>query len=232
LGRTCQRRRQVAAAHGERLLSTPNNRVSFALTLDGLSSIDSTDKLTGSLADRSQDETYLGSLLFTRGVSGTRVVRQRETASICGQRFDGFGSSTDAYPHAYLTAACAVGITKGDVDRFLATLVKSLAAFKLAREKNARKMASAVSSHVRLHSADADADAGADADADAGADAGAASGTDAESAAKSFFDENIDFGTVVRLDAVAADLKANVVLGAAFGAFDAADGKKTPSSLL
>jgi len=56
-----------------------------------------------------------------------------------GVTLRGFGSSFDAYPHAYLTAACALGTTKCDVDRFAGILDKSLTAFKQRREKERRK---------------------------------------------------------------------------------------------
>lgn len=68
--------------------------------------------------------TYFGSMLFTRCVSGTRVVPVHETKEICGHRFRGYGSSTNEYPYSYLTAACAIGLTKAEMDEFFTRLDK------------------------------------------------------------------------------------------------------------
>jgi O-phospho-L-seryl-tRNASec:L-selenocysteinyl-tRNA synthase len=121
---------EICAEHGERMLSTPSNRISFGVTLDTFTSMDS--------SDRSMDQTYLGSMLFTRCVSGTRVIRKGETNTICGHSFQGFGSSIDDYPHTYMTAACAIGVTKEEIDRFIGVLDKSMKAFrtKAAKKKN------------------------------------------------------------------------------------------------
>jgi len=116
---------EVAAKHNERVLSSPNNRISFGMTLDSFAG--------------DGDETYLGSMLFTRSVSGTRVVPQGVASSVCGMAFAGFGSSHPAYPHAYLTAAAAIGGTRAEVDRFVDTLDKTMAAFKQKRAKEAAK---------------------------------------------------------------------------------------------
>ena len=64
-----------------------------------------------------RDVTYFGSMLFSRGVSGTRVVSQRGTKSIGPHSFVGYGSHCDRYPVPYITAACSVGLTKADVAR-------------------------------------------------------------------------------------------------------------------
>lgn len=68
--------------------------------------------------------TQLGSQLFLRCVSGTRVVSCHETKAICGHSFKGWGSHHDAYPTAYLTAAATIGMTAVDVQQFLARLAK------------------------------------------------------------------------------------------------------------
>ena len=44
-------------------------------------------------------------MLFSRCVSGTRVVPRFVTKNMGGQVFCGY------YPHAYMTAACAIGVS-------------------------------------------------------------------------------------------------------------------------
>ena len=75
-------------------------------------------------------------MLFSRCVSGTRVVPRGESKTIGGQDFIGFGSSVTDYPHAYMTAACAIGVTAGEIDEFLLRLDKTLKEFKRKMTKN------------------------------------------------------------------------------------------------
>ncbi len=117
---------QVAARHGERVLETPHNSISFGVTLDGF-------------AAAGVDPSLIGSMLFTRCVSGTRVVVSGEEATICGTRLQGFGSSTDNYPYTYMTAACAIGVTRAEIDRFVDTLDKTLLEAKKKRARNAKR---------------------------------------------------------------------------------------------
>jgi len=117
---------EVAAKHNERVLSSPNNRISYGVTLDSFAG--------------EGDETYLGSMLFTRSVSGTRVVPRGKTSNICGIAYEGFGSSHPAYPHSYMTAAAAIGGTRAEVDRFVETLDKTMAAFKQKQAKEGAKV--------------------------------------------------------------------------------------------
>lgn len=86
---------------------------------------------------------FLGSMLFTRCVSGTRVVPRGQAKSVGGVNFVGYGASVSDYPHDYLTAACAVGLSPGELDEFLLRLDKALRkakedkAFRKAKEDNA-----------------------------------------------------------------------------------------------
>ncbi|KAG1656679.1 hypothetical protein FOA52_007249 [Chlamydomonas sp. UWO 241] len=61
---------------------------------------------------------------------GTRVVPRGKAQEIAGHTFVGYGSHTDAYPHVYLTAAAAIGTTKGEVDEFVARLTKAYREFQ------------------------------------------------------------------------------------------------------
>jgi O-phospho-L-seryl-tRNASec:L-selenocysteinyl-tRNA synthase len=45
---------------------------------------------------------------------------------ICGHVFQNYGSHSDNYPVAYLTASAAIGIKKEDVDLFVKRLEKVL----------------------------------------------------------------------------------------------------------
>jgi O-phospho-L-seryl-tRNASec:L-selenocysteinyl-tRNA synthase len=93
-------------------LESKNNKISIALSLTSLSS------------DRA---TMLGSMLFTRGISGCRVVSGAEVKTIDGYTFPQWGAHTDApLEHPYLTAAASLGITRPEIDRFVAKLGKVL----------------------------------------------------------------------------------------------------------
>ena len=76
--------------------------------------------------------SMLGSMLFKRGVSGTRVVAQGKVQSIAGHSFQGYGAHYNCYPHTYLTFAAALGTTRQDVDEFLKRLRTCLHEFRRA----------------------------------------------------------------------------------------------------
>lgn len=122
---------EVARKHGERLLQCPSNTISFGITLDQLARekrVDETDE--DYLKAVAKDISYFGAMLFQRCVSGTRVVPRHETKEIGGQVFQGYGSSVEGYPHAYMTAACAIGVSRAEVKEFLLRLDKTLKEFK------------------------------------------------------------------------------------------------------
>ena len=73
---------------------------------------------------------FLGSMLFKRCVSGTRVVPRGAAATVAGHAFVGYGAHTDAYPHDYLTFAAALGTTRADVDAFVGRLEACFAEFR------------------------------------------------------------------------------------------------------
>lgn len=86
---------------------------------DDVSSHQSTALLT---RDRKKPTTFLGSMLFKRAVSGTRVVARGKEQSVAGHHFTGYGAHYDAYPCDYLTFAAALGTTERDVDEFIRRL--------------------------------------------------------------------------------------------------------------
>ena len=55
-----------------------------------------------------------------------------------GHDFVGFGSSTSNYSHAYMTAACAIGVSCQELDEFFKRLDKTLKEFA-AKKKKASK---------------------------------------------------------------------------------------------
>ncbi|GFO47619.1 O-phosphoseryl-tRNA(sec) selenium transferase [Plakobranchus ocellatus] len=73
-------------------------------------------------------------MLFTRFVSGTRVVAPGNDVTISGYLFKNFGSHSNNYPCAYLTAAAAIGMKKNDVDMFISRLEKVLSKCKSSLE--------------------------------------------------------------------------------------------------
>ena len=92
---------RVAQRNGERVLVSKGNTISFALSLSGGTS--------------AEHLTEFGSMLFTRGVSGARVVPRAVEQTIAGLSFHGYGSSTAHYPCDYVTVACALGVTQSDI---------------------------------------------------------------------------------------------------------------------
>ncbi|KAL8583987.1 hypothetical protein ACOMHN_048594 [Nucella lapillus] len=111
-----------AKEHGERLLNTRGNPISMGITLTVGSNL------------KAETATEIGSKLFTRFVSGTRVVEPGKTNTISGHTFQNFGAHSDVYPYAYLTAAAAVGMTSADVNTFVSRLDKVLSKLKLTSE--------------------------------------------------------------------------------------------------
>ena len=75
-------------------------------------------------------ETYLGAMLFSRGVSGTRVVSPTEVRTIDRWRFVGYGAQCNAYPCAYITAAAAIGMTLPDVSTYCDRLDATIKEYK------------------------------------------------------------------------------------------------------
>ncbi|XP_021513420.1 O-phosphoseryl-tRNA(Sec) selenium transferase isoform X1 [Meriones unguiculatus] len=114
--------KKLAETHKERLLETPHNPISLAMTLETL--------------DGHQDKTVtqLGSMLFIRQVSGARAVPLGSVQTVSGYTFRGFMTHTDNYPCPYLNAAAAIGMKTQDVDLFIKRLDKCLTTVR--KEKN------------------------------------------------------------------------------------------------
>ncbi len=54
------------------------------------------------------------------------MVAKGKQQSVAGVRFQGYGSSHDAYPHTYLTAAAALGGSAAEADEFCLRLGKCI----------------------------------------------------------------------------------------------------------
>ena len=126
------RLKQVATKYNERVLYCPANTISFGMTLDHLvrPPHDEEDEREY-LKAIEEDLSSFGAMLFHRCVSGTRVIPRAQTKVMNrGQEFLGFGSSTDYFPHAYMTAACAIGVSQRETDEFFRRLDKCMKDYK------------------------------------------------------------------------------------------------------
>ncbi|GJQ88153.1 hypothetical protein Trydic_g13155 [Trypoxylus dichotomus] len=95
---------KLAGTYNEEVITNPGNPISIALTL--------THVPKGSL-------TQIGSMLYTRNISGVRVVTAEETTSICDYKFQRWGTHCNNCGIPYLTAAASIGILRTDVDIFI-----------------------------------------------------------------------------------------------------------------
>lgn len=133
-----ERLKEVANKYGERVLECRTNCISFGVTLDGLVRPPRQDEDDVSYRTSvSRDVSSLGAMLFQRCVSGTRIVPRGTVQRMGGMEFCGFGSSHDAYPHAYLTAACAIGLTASEGDDFFTRLDQTLHEFQKRQRRRA-----------------------------------------------------------------------------------------------
>lgn len=107
-----QKLRNLSTRHNEKLLITKRNPISVAMTLENF------DKTKVSM---------IGSMLFTRGVSGCRIISTTDIKAIDGYKFQGWGSHISHSNNIpYITAAAGLGMTKQEVDNFIDKLDKVL----------------------------------------------------------------------------------------------------------
>ncbi|KAH3707970.1 O-phosphoseryl-tRNA(Sec) selenium transferase-like [Dreissena polymorpha] len=79
--------------------------------------------------------TEIGSMLFTRCVSGTRVIeKSNQVTDVNGIKFLNFGAHHDSFPCSYMTVAAAVGVTKADIDTFIIRFEQCLAKFRKSHD--------------------------------------------------------------------------------------------------
>lgn len=107
-----QKLRNLSSRHFEKILITKRNPISIAMTLDHF------DKTKVSM---------IGSMLFTRGISGCRVITTTDSKTIDGHKFQGWGSHiAHSNGSPYITAAAGLGITRSEIDNFIDKLDKVL----------------------------------------------------------------------------------------------------------
>lgn len=112
-----EKMKTLAENHDEKVLVTKRNPISIAMTLKNF--------------NRSK-VSEIGSMLFTRGVSGCRVITMQETKSFGDVEIKCWGShrsETNEVP--YLTAAASLGITSNEIDNFIIKLDKILHKMKI-----------------------------------------------------------------------------------------------------
>lgn len=112
----------VAERRGARVLSTPRNTISFALELPDAAGA-----------------TALGSMIFTRGVSGARACAPGAEKEIAGTTFRGWGTHEDAPRRPYVTVACAIGMREEEVPALAERLERAFRDWEKARDKAERK---------------------------------------------------------------------------------------------
>ncbi|EGC37855.1 hypothetical protein DICPUDRAFT_149505 [Dictyostelium purpureum] len=125
---------KLANEFNEKLLSTINeNKISFAFSLKNFSSNKNEQQLESELNNNNNNNndyspSMLGSQLFSRSCSGARVIdlSKNKKAIVGGLEFNYYGSHIDGYPTSYLTVACAIGVTKSEIDKFIQRLSKLL----------------------------------------------------------------------------------------------------------
>lgn len=71
---------------------------------------------------KTENITFLGAMLFRRGISGCRLVDLKQNITIEGHEFEQYGSHCNSFPFPYLICSCAIGIQQDDIDEFCARL--------------------------------------------------------------------------------------------------------------
>jgi O-phospho-L-seryl-tRNASec:L-selenocysteinyl-tRNA synthase len=110
---------------GEKVIHTPGNTISLAMTVDKIAH---------------QDPTYLGSMLFARCSSGLRIVTPKSTRQVADISFTSYGAHFDNYPHTYLTVAAAIGGSKEEIDKFFVRFEKTFKDYQKEIVKKAKKL--------------------------------------------------------------------------------------------
>jgi len=95
---------EILKKYNEQVIELKSNKISIAFTLSNLAS----------KADK--DISEFGSYLYTRRVSGIRIVMKSKKKSVCGIDFDNYGSHIAWYSKLpYMTFAVAIGCKKEEV---------------------------------------------------------------------------------------------------------------------
>jgi O-phospho-L-seryl-tRNASec:L-selenocysteinyl-tRNA synthase len=111
------------------VLTTPNNNISMGMEVQNTMVFTRLIGMSLTTVCLNKDPNFLGSMLFSRGCSGTRVVATNTTKQLAHILFEGYGAHSKEYPCSYLTVAASIGIQKDEVDSFIKRLDKTLKEF-------------------------------------------------------------------------------------------------------
>ncbi|KRX73087.1 O-phosphoseryl-tRNA(Sec) selenium transferase [Trichinella sp. T6] len=101
-----------AAKTNEQIINCPKNNISIAVSLD---------RLAEKCNDDINEITRLGSMLFSRNVTGARVVPAGVNKIIEGIEFKNWGAHSSIMRRHYFNAAAAIGMQLHEIERFLST---------------------------------------------------------------------------------------------------------------
>ena len=74
--------------------------------------------------------SFFGAVLYSKRIMGSRSVVEGEVKEVCGFKFRNYGSSIDTYPSLPdFTVAAAIGMGKGEMQRFLEKLDENFKEF-------------------------------------------------------------------------------------------------------
>jgi O-phospho-L-seryl-tRNASec:L-selenocysteinyl-tRNA synthase len=98
----------VANHFGERIIETPNNKISLAMSL------------TNICKDKTKKEiTYLGSLFYSRQISGIKILAPSEATMFNGYKFNNYGTHCENYDILpYYAFAAGIGISDYEIEQF------------------------------------------------------------------------------------------------------------------
>jgi len=106
---------QLAAANGCSVLTS--NGISIAFSVENLKSKDN-------------DYVDIGSMLFTRNVSGPRIVNCDGVKKVVGAvELVNFGANGVSYSHPYIALACAIGMERHEITQLISKLTAVLDEF-------------------------------------------------------------------------------------------------------
>ena len=93
-----------ATKHNEKVLKTPHNSISMALTLNSFKEFSIEEEAKNNV-------TSLGSILYSKRVMGSRILGNVKNKKVCGLEFKNYGTHSNDYPNLpYMTVACAIGM--------------------------------------------------------------------------------------------------------------------------
>jgi len=98
-----ERTKELVSRYGESVIENTENKISIGITLSKL------------VEESKKDANAFGGYLYTRRVSGVRVV-SKEKKSVCGIEFSNYGCHTESYSKLpYMTFAVPIGSKKEEV---------------------------------------------------------------------------------------------------------------------